>query len=1267
MMENKNLRRFFGLVGLVCLALWTLPAWGQTTSTGGTLIVSVADPSGAAVPNAELALKDLSTNDVRRGVTQVTGVYGFPNLPGGTYSLAVTAQGFAGQTFESVLIKTGLETEVKSVLKIGGVAETVTVTETEVPLVQTEASALSTNFDTKQVFNLPQLTRNAWGLVYDVPGYASGTFNNLPGAAIVSAEFDGTQSMSNRFREGGYAYGSTVIDPRLENIAEFTVTTSQMDLGGNGTSAMKISIVTKRGTNTFHGLLYEDFRNTVLNANSWSNNATTNANGVGTARPITKYNNFGGSVGGPIRKNKLFFFGTWSEQKNPNTTINSRTILNPLAQQGIYQYLGPSGTPLQVNLFQIASSSGIPAALNPVIKSQLAQISSLTSQGLVLPNASDPNTSTYTFTNPSTATNYYPMFKIDWNKTDKLRFTLSYTQQKSDNGRNTAPNFPGIDTTDWVTYSKGNNKIIGLSTEYAVTPSLFNNLRLGYLYQFSIFDPENTGLNLPGLEFVSWGMGTGPYSSNYPRTAISSLYSMYSINDTLTWQRGKHLIVAGFSGFREWDRYWNGPGGWPQYYLSVASTDPAYNALNSATQNLPGMNTTFQGSMRSLYATLVGDIGSAYVAVGRPLDWKTKQYKPYGQYNLNEAQQSEGFWLQDRWRVRPDLTINFGIRWDIVGDDSNKDGAYTSASSLAALYGPTPVGAMFQPGTLGGFGNPTFTAGQHKYGTMWKNPQPAVAFAWNPEVSEGILGKLFGHNKTVIRTGYSLRNYQPGAQDMWSYGSQGLFFYQQGQALPDPGQTGPGYYKPGSLYLGSPTPVPAWQLTPQTWSPTIMGDQMFGSSEYAINPHIRLPYVQSWNFGIQRELGASALELNYVGNLTLHSWLGMPLNEINIFENGFLTEFKNAQSNLAINQLNGKGTTPFNFGLPGQVALPILTAAYGATNNSSWTGMYSNLTNGAAGSAARSLVSTTSSLCNVIGGANFTPCAGYAGAGKPLNFWNINPYAKTGNLYYLDAAGMANYHALQAQWRTRQTHGALFTVSYTLAHSMANGSQSNYQDMGYTPYTLRNLHLNYADTGSDIRHALRIVGTYDLPFGKGKLLANRGGVVNSILGFWTVGTITSITTAAPTTFGGGYSTVTGTASGVTFLNGMTANKFQNSLQVQHTGACTANGCNGWVQEFAPYLAANGTADPNSFVFTTTPGQFGAWPIIRGPMSWSSDMSVTKRVPIREKYRFMIQATAQNVFNHPTIGLGSLSLTSTSFGRATPGGNRSMVLRANIEF
>lgn len=225
-MRTRALLHFVLVFGLAFPGLTSRVAWGQTTSTGGSLNVSITDPSGAAIPAASLELKDLSTNDVRRGATQANGIYTFPNLPRGTYELRVTEQGLAAQVFESVEVRTSLETDVHATLKIGTTNESVTVSASETPLVQTEASALSTSIDTKQVFMLPVIGRSAYGLAFLAPGWASsasgstaGTFNNMPGAAIVSADFDGTQGMSNRFRSSGYGYGTVVVQPRIENIA----------------------------------------------------------------------------------------------------------------------------------------------------------------------------------------------------------------------------------------------------------------------------------------------------------------------------------------------------------------------------------------------------------------------------------------------------------------------------------------------------------------------------------------------------------------------------------------------------------------------------------------------------------------------------------------------------------------------------------------------------------------------------------------------------------------------------------------------------------------------------------------------------------------------------------------------------------------------------------------------------------------------------------------------------------------------------------------
>src|SRR5438552_101534 len=199
-------------------------------------------------------------------------------------------------------------------------------------------------------------------------GGASGTWNNLPGGAVVSADFDGTPGISNRFRSGGFNYGTTAVQPRIEDVAEMTIQTAQVDLSGIGTSAMRISIVTRRGTNALHGRLYADFRNHVLNANSWINNARNQP------RNILKLNDFGASVGGPILKNKLFFFGTWAESIQPFSGNLNAVVLSPAAQQGLFSYKDSGGALQTINLLQVAGTGGLPSKVNANVASSLQAI-----------------------------------------------------------------------------------------------------------------------------------------------------------------------------------------------------------------------------------------------------------------------------------------------------------------------------------------------------------------------------------------------------------------------------------------------------------------------------------------------------------------------------------------------------------------------------------------------------------------------------------------------------------------------------------------------------------------------------------------------------------------------------------------------------------------------------------------------------------------------------------------------------------------------------
>jgi hypothetical protein len=1249
-------------------------AWSQTTTTG-TLTVTVADSSGGVVPDAQLEVRDLATNIAQKAATGATGAYTFPNLPFGEYRLSITARGFQNQVFESVQVQTARDTGVHAVLKVGSTSETVTVSAAETPLVEPSVSTIADTIDTKQVVSLPLQGRGMYALAFLTPGWAStspgssgGTWNNMPGGAIVSADFDGTQAISNRFRSGGYTYGTSVVQPRIENVAEMTIQTAQLDLSGNGTSAMKIAMVTRRGSNAFHGRVFEDFQNTALNANSWSNNARR------LPRNIVKLNDFGFSAGGPILKNKLFFFGTFAESIQPQSITASASVLSSSAQQGNFQYRASNGSLQSVNVLQMGGGAGGPAAINGNIASQLSAINGVLSGGVLSPT-SDPNISTLSWQYAAHRTIYYPAMRFDYNLTDAIRLSLSYSQQKTVYPGANAATFPGgIDTVD-LTSSNSNNKIAGFGVDYTVRPTLINQFHAGYMYQYSIFDPENLGLDLAKVFPQAWAYGTSVYNSSiYPRQAISSYYPMLSWTDTLTWQRGNHGFVFGGGWFHEQDHYWNGPGGYPISTLGLASNDPLLSTFSSAL-SAAGLNTSQQTSAEGLYATLVGRLRSVSIGGGgRPLDPSSGQYKAFGAFNLDEVQQAGNIFAQDRWRLTPNLTLNYGLRWDIIGDDHDVNGAYSSPASVADFWGPTNVGAIFQPGALGGVQNPSFTAKVHSYHTTWKNFSPAIALAWAPETG-GVLGRIFPSGKTVIRTGWSMRTYQEGAQNFWAFASNsGSFFFQQGSLSPD--TTGAvGTFQPGSLYLGQ--PLPPYALFPTTWASTLPASTLtFSNSFFAMNPNIRQPYVEQWNLGIQRELGAGgALEVRYVGNMALHTWFSVNLNEPNIFENGFLQEFVNAQNNLAINQANGKGSSFANNGLAGQAPLPIFAAAFGTTSGSLYNQFLTQLQTGAAGSVANSLANTQSYICNMYG-AKFSPCGalklGGAGTQYPINFFEVNPFTAGRSLNYLDAIGHSNYHSLQAEFRQRLTHGMQFNLNYTLSKALVLGPVNGYQaNAGGSFSTLRNYQLSYRPSTYDTRHIFHASGTYDLPFGKGQKFLNSSKLADEVLGHWTLGTIIIMQSGPPIQLTGGYFTANNSDSGVLLGNGVTASTLQSAVGVYRTG-------NPWVLTMNPaIIGANAGVNPTIMSPNIFPGIWGANPYLYGPHWFNADLSVNKSIPIRESVRMTLQGQFLNVFNHPAFGMASGALgaqslsfaqssaTSTTNGMITTA--RRIEIRANIEF
>jgi hypothetical protein len=342
-----------------------------------------------------------------------------------------------------------------------------------------------------------------------------------------------------------------------------------------------------------------------------------------------------------------------------------------------------------------------------------------------------------------------------------------------------------------------------------------------------------------------------------------------------------------------------------------------------------------------------------------------------------------------------------------------------------------------------------------------------------------------------------------------------------------------------------------------------------------------------------------------------------------------------------------------------------------------------DLNTGQAGAFATSLAGDPTYLCNLIGGANFSPCAGNAGHGYPINFFQANPYNAGKGTGYQTDPGFGNYHALQIDFRQKPWHGAQFDVNYTWSHTL--GVQPNNTWTGdFNFFTMRDLRLSYGPTAFDYRHVIHANGTYDLPFGKGRRFANQGGIVDKIVGGWTIGTIIGYQTGAPfmltnggrLTFNGpncvnGYCTATMGDGGVT-LNGITTSDLASGISVRPVAGRTfSNTIN------PQYLTSetNGTANATYLGPNSIAGTIGYHPWLRGPHQFTQDLAITKSIPIHENVRFSFQGEFINVWNHPIWGTPTASVVSSSFGHTSApsaaagaaGGPRLVELRANFEF
>ncbi len=432
-----------------------------------------------------------------------------------------------------------------------------------------------------------------------------------------------------------------------------------------------------------------------------------------------------------------------------------------------------------------------------------------------------------------------------------------------------------------------------------------------------------------------------------------------------------------------------------------------------------------------------------------------------------------------------------------------------------------------------------------------------------------------------------------------------------------------------------------------------------------MDPNLRAPYVQTWSVGVLREVASgTVVEVRYAGNHGVRLWHGYSVNEVNIFENGFLPQFKAAQQNLAISQANGRGASFANNGLAGQTAIPIFETAFNGLaaaqgfNNATFL---SYLNTGQAGALATSIAQNPTYFCRMVGN-NFGPCAsrGFNNPGiYPINTFVLNPYqfggtSPTGatNANYITDNAFSNYNALQVEVRKRFSKGLTFNFNYAWSHSLTDRYNKNVDNISNFS-TLRNRAMDRGPSPFDIRHVVQVFGTYDLPFGKGRRFAIGNSVLDTLAGGWTIGSIFRFQTGLPFKLSGGQLTVNQQDAGVNAK--VSASELQDSVGVFRFG-------NPFVYFINPrIIGTDGRANTSVLTPAGTPGEFGSFIFLYGPRFVSDDLSIAKQLPvIGERLRMEIRAEMVNVFNHPifqvptggTFGINAINISSTAFGRAT---------------
>jgi len=1121
--------------------------WAQTGTS--TIRGTITDQHGSVIPGATITLINTETNAVRTTRSTDVGTYVFDLITPAGYRLQVEAKGFKRQVVENVTALIGKPTESNVVLEVGTVSETVEVrAASQQSLINTEDATLGNNFNSIQITQLPLEARNLVDLLSLQPGstregYVTGAradqsnvtldgvdINNAQTGNAAIPESNNSLNIGALDNDRGNITSGPVLRLNAEAIDEFRVTTANGNANQGRSSGSQVNLITKSGTNNWHGAAFEIYRSRGFTANDWFNN---HSSPVVPRTPLVR-NTFGGALGGPIMKNKAFFFYSYEGRHDASGQSVSRIV--PLASLGTgtlnYQFCtdvscastGVASLDLPT-LQQIFSITGI----NSVALTALADAASRypandTSQGDQL------NTGGFRFNAPTPTRLNSHVGKLDFNLTNKqsafVRANVIYDHQ---NLPQWLPDtlVPGVWNHPWGlaaghTWTLGNNWV--------------NNFRYGYTRQAFTQTGDSTGND---IYFRS------VFQPNGENHDVSRITPVHNFTDDVSWVKGKHTIqfganvrmvsnnrvsfanafdIAGTNYFWYLNSGKNVSDAIQQYIdannLPGAGTDTQHRCDHSpqaSCQQTEEAGTAIIGRLNELQSNFTFGKDGSLLAAGTPTvrDFATQAYDQY---------------VQDTWKLRQNLTLTLGLRYSLEKPVYETHGFQVQPT--------VPLGQYFAERVAAGKAGTNFVdpividksgpanGGKPMYNWDKNNFQPRIALAWSPD------------NKTVLRGGFAITNdyYGQALAVDWDLNNS-LGFSSNFQNPPNTFDiAGADYGAPNARPLGPlftdfnqdirgiiPTAggsVPNGLAFPLSF-PVDNGERI----ESSIDSDLHAPTEYVWNFTIERELPKGALfTASYIGRMGRGLLLHRDITQFND-----LRDPKNGvdwyTAGTALEKLRQKGTdiTQIPALLPAKVnqyfddmfpagLVNVINDFEGPLCDTSWSNAQAFYCYPFTGFFSGNDWTDTQAEMDLA----------LANDAFPTRF--MQP--QWGSLGAWSTIGNSNYHALALSFRERLASLTL-DFNYTWSHSLddASGLQTeggfgnNTGNGSFVPNPIRQRD-NYASSDFDVRHNINVSAVWELPFGKGRMFgSNTSRAVDAILGGWQLSSIFRWNTGLPLYYG----------------------------------------------------------------------------------------------------------------------------------------------------